>query len=178
MAAAWTVTSTSDAALLGALTEELSRLFDVALAVEPAGCVNDAWAKLLAAHGVDRVDAATRSRRRSELALARGALPEEVAAVAHRIAARFAETVGDPRLVTAATATWREIEPRYLEHATWRPKSMFAFAVASAKAKTRQSWNRPPGGFVARCAECGGPRLRVEGDLTCSFCSAGMLRTT
>lgn len=172
------MTSTSDVALLGALTDELSRLFDVALAVEPAGGVNDAWAQLLADYRVERVDDATRARRRSELDLARGALPEEVAAVAYRIATRFAETVGDPHLVTSATETWREIEPRYLEHAKWRPKSMFAFAVASAQARTRQSWNRPPGGFVARCAECGGPRLRVEGDLTCSFCGAGMLQTT
>jgi hypothetical protein len=172
------VTSTSDVSLLGALTEELSRLFDVALAVEPAGGVNDAWAKVLAAHGIERVDDATRARRRAQLDLARGALPEEVAAVARTIATRFAEAVGDPRLVVAATETWRDIEPRYLEHATWRPKSMFAFAVASAKAKTRQSWNRPPGGFVARCADCGGPRLRESGDLTCSFCSAGTLRTT
>jgi hypothetical protein len=171
------VTSTSDATLLGALTEELSRLFDVALAVEPAGCVNDAWAKVLEANAVAPVDDATRNARRASLNLARGALPEEVAAVARAIAARFAHAVGDHRLVEAATETWQQIEGRYLEHATWRPKSMFAFAVASAKAKTRASWNRPPGGFVARCSDCGGPRLSVEGDLTCAFCGTGTLKT-
>lgn len=172
------MTSSADASLLVALSEELSRLFDVALAVEPAGLVNDAWSRMLSDHGVPRVDDATRARRRRELNLARGALPEEVAAVAHVVAERFALALGEQRLVDAAAATWRDIEPRYLEHATWRPRSMFAFAVASAHAAKPRSWNRPPGGFVARCTACGGPRLNVDGDLACSFCGAGTLQTS
>jgi hypothetical protein len=168
------VTSTSDRALLGALSEELGRLFDVALAVEPPAGVNDAWARLLAEYEVTPVPEATRNARRSALALARGALPEEVGAVVHAIAARFAQMIGDQRLIQAAVETWKQTEAQYLKQATWRPKSMFAFAIASAKAP---AWQRPPGGFVARCTDCGGPRLSVEGDLVCAFCGTGRLGT-
>ncbi len=168
------MTSTSDQHLLVRLSEELARLFDVALLVEPPGMVNDAWGRLLAEYNVQPVDAATRNARRAQLNLARGALPEEVAAVVHAIAEKFAHEVGDPRLVQAATATWKQTEETYLKQATWRPKSMFAFAIASAKAP---AWQRPPGGFVARCNECGGPRLTVEGDLVCGFCGAAALKT-
>ena len=149
-------------------------MFDIALMVEPPGMVNDAWGRLLGEYGVQPVDASTRTARRAQLNLARGALPEEVAAVVHAIASKFAHEVGDPQLVHAAAATWKQTEQTYLEQATWRPKSMFAFAVASAKAP---AWQRPPGGFVARCNECGGPRLTVEGDLVCGFCGAAALST-
>jgi hypothetical protein len=168
------MTSTSDHQLLMRLSEELSRLFDVALLVEPPGMVNDAWGRLLAEYGVSPVDTATRTARKAQLDLARGALPEEVAAVVHAIAYRFAHEVGDQQLIQAAATTWQQTEATYLKHATYRPKSMFAFAVASAKAPV---WQRPPGGFVARCNECGGPRLTVEGDLVCGFCGAAALKT-
>lgn len=149
-------------------------MFDIALLVEPPGMVNDAWGRLLAEYNVKPVDAATRNARRAQLGLARGALPEEVAAVVHAIAEKFAHAVGDPHLIQAATATWKQTEDTYLKQATWRPKSMFAFAVASAKAP---AWQRPPGGFVARCNDCGGPRLTTEGDLVCGFCGAAALNT-
>jgi len=168
------VTSTSDRGLLVALSEELSRLFDVALAVEPPAGVNDAWARLLHEYGVPPVSDATRAERRKALNLARGALPEEVRAVVHAIAHRFARAVGDQSLVEAATSTWQQTESQYLQHATHRPKSMFAFAIASAKAP---AWQRPPGGFVARCTECGGPRLDAGGSLRCAFCGTGTLQT-
>lgn len=149
-------------------------MFDIALMVEPPGMVNDAWGRLLAEYNVSPVDPATRNVRRAQLGLARGALPEEVAAVVHAIAEKFAHAVGDPRLIQAAVATWQQTEATYLKQATWRPKSMFAFAVASAKAP---AWQRPPGGFVARCNDCGGPRLTTEGDLVCGFCGATALKT-
>lgn len=168
------MTSTSDLNLLGRLSEELSRLFDIALLVEPPGMVNDAWGRLLAEYNVQPVDAATRNARRAQLNLARGALPEEVGAVVHAIAEKFAHAVGDQRLIHCANATWKQTEETYLKQATWRPKSMFAFAIASAKAP---AWQRPPGGFVARCNDCGGPRLTVEGDLRCDFCGSGTLKT-
>jgi hypothetical protein len=168
------VTSTSDQHLLFQLSEELSRLFDIALLVEPPGMVNDAWGRLLAEYAVPAVDATTRNARRAQLNLARGALPEEVGAVVHAIAHKFAHRVGDQRLIEAATATWKQTEATYLKQATWRPKSMFAFAIASAKAPV---WQRPPGGFVARCNDCGGPRLTTEGDLICGFCGAAALKT-
>jgi hypothetical protein len=137
------VTSTSDLHVLRLLSEELSRLFDVALMVEPPGMVNDAWGRLLAEYNVDPVSASTRTARRAQLNLARGALPEEVGAVVHAIAAKFAHAVNDQRLIIAATETWKQTETQYLKQATWRPKSMFAFAIASAKAP---AWNRPPAG--------------------------------
>jgi hypothetical protein len=186
------VTSTSDHALLAALSDELSRLFDVALMVEPPGMVNDAWGRLLAEYGVRPVDPATREVRRRQLALARGALPEEVGAVVHAIAAKFARAINDrsqgfrpptgeaggvppdQRLIAAAAATWKATEDSYLRQATSRPKSMFAFAIASAKAP---AWQRPPGGFVARCKDCGGPRLDTAGHLRCDFCGSGTLET-
>jgi len=149
-------------------------LFDVALLVEPPGMVNDAWGRLLAEYNVQPVDQATRNTRRTQLSLARGALPEEVGAVVHAIAYKFAHEVGDQQLLHAATATWQQTEETYLKQATWRPKSMFAFAIASAKAPV---WQRPPGGFVSRCNECGGPRLTVAGDLICGFCGAAALKT-
>lgn len=160
--------------LLLRLSDELSRLIDVALMVEPPGMVNDAWGRLLAEYRVAPVDAATRAARRAQLGLARGALPEEVGAVVQAIAHRFAHAIGDPRLVHAAATTWKQTEETYLKQATWRPKSMFAFAIASAKTP---AWQRPPGGFVARCTECGGPRLTVEGDLVCGFCGATTFTT-
>ena len=168
------MTSTSEHELLFQLSSELSRLFDVALMVEPPGMVNDAWGRLLAEYDVQPVDNATRNARKAKLNLCRGALPEEVAAVVHAIAERFAHQIGNPQLIHAAAATWKQTEETYLKQATWRPKSMFAFAIASAKAP---SWQRPPGGFVSRCNECGGPRLTVEGDLVCGFCGAAALRT-
>ncbi len=174
MAVARIMTSTSDHDLLFQLSQELGRLLDVALLVEPPGMVNDAWGRLLAEYHVQPVDTATRNARKAKLNLARGALPEEVAAVVHAIAERFAHHIGNPELVHAAAATWKQMEETYLKQATWRPKSMFAFAVASAKAPV---WQRPPGGFVARCNECGGPRLTVEGDLICGFCGAAALKT-
>lgn len=155
-------------ALLGALTEELGKLFDIAILVEPAGGVNDAWAAVLARYGVTPVGAAERAEARTRLNLARGALPAEVGACAHAIAWRFAEQIGDPRLVEAATAVWHETEAKYLELATWRPKSMFAFAVQTAKQGKYKDWQRPPGGYVIRCTQCGGPRLAEE--LACQFC--------
>lgn len=149
-------------------------MFDIALMVEPPGMVNDAWGRLLAEYNVQPVDSATRNARRAQLNLARGALPEEVGAVVHAIAYKFAHHVGDQRLIQAATVTWKQTEETYLKQATWRPKSMFAFAIASAKAPV---WQRPPGGFVSRCNDCGGPRLDPEGNLVCGFCGAAALKT-
>ncbi len=162
------------------LTEELGRLFDAALEVEPAGGVNDAWAKLLASYGVAPIGAAERAAARARLDLARGALPGEVAACARvavaRFAARATEAGADAaRLVTAAAEIWPQIEPKYLEYATWRPRSMFAFAVQTAHAKARASWQRPPGGYVIRCTRCGGPRLAEA--LACQFCGKEQLGT-
>lgn len=153
---------------LAELTDELGRLFDAALEVEPAGGVNDAWAKVLAAYGVTPVGAAERARERARLDLARGALPAEVAACAQVIVARVGASA-------PLEALWREIEPKYLAVATARPKSMFAFAIATAKTNARASWQRPPGGYVIRCSQCGGPRLTAE--LACSFCGRGGLGT-
>ena len=153
---------------LAELTDELGRLFDAALEVEPAGGVNDAWAKVLAAYGVAPVAASERAREQQRLNLARGALPAEVVACAQVIVARVGATA-------QLDALWREIEPKYLSLATARPKSMFAFAIASAKEKSRASWQRPPGGYVIRCSQCGGPRLTAE--LACSFCGREGLGT-
>lgn len=167
---------TGDASsLLGALTEELGQLFDVALLVEPAGGVNDAWAKVLARYGVAPVGDADREATRRRLNLARGALPAEVAACAHAIARRFAEAAGDARLIEAATLVWQATEATYLKHATWRPKSMFAFAVQTAKQAKSKGWQRPPGGYVIRCEQCGGPRLTEE--LACQFCGKEKMGT-
>lgn len=162
-------------ALVGYLTEELGKLFDDALLVEPAGGVNDAWTKVLATYGVAPTPPAERERLRAQLNLARGALPGEVAACAYAIAHRFAQAVGEPRLVAAAEEVWRTTEAKYLEHATWRPKSMFAFAVQSAKTAKSKGWQRPPGGFVIRCSQCGGPRLAEE--MACKFCGKDKLGT-
>jgi len=162
-------------ALIGALTEELGTLFDDALLVEPAGGVNDAWAKVLAKYGVAPVGSTEREATRARLNLARGALPVEVAACAHAIANHFASAVGDPRLVDAATEVWKATEGKYLEHATWRPKSMFAFAVQTAKQAKNKGWQRPPGGYVIKCSQCGGPRLAEE--LACQFCGKEKLGT-
>lgn len=162
-------------ALLGDLTEQLGKLFDDALLVEPAGGVNDAWAKLLAKYGVAPIAPPERERLRPQLNLARGALPGEVGACARAIAMQFANAVGEPRLVAAADEVWRTIEAKYLEHATWRPKSMFAFAVQSAKTARSKGWQRPPGGFVIRCSQCGGPRLAEE--MACQFCGKDKLGT-
>ena len=151
---------------LAELTEELVKLFDAALEVEPAGGVNDAWAKVLAAHGVQPVGAAERAAQQQRLKLARGALPAEVAAVARVICARHGQV---------PDAVWSNIEPRYVAIATARPKSMFAFAVATAHEKSRASWQRPPGGYVIRCSQCGGPRLTAE--LACAFCGREGLGT-
>lgn len=163
------------AALLGYLTEELGKLFDSALLVEPAGGVNDAWAKVLAQHGVPPTPDRERDALRARLNLARGALPGEVAACARAIAKRFAEGIGDARLIEAAAIVWQSIEPKYLEYATWRPKSMFAFAVQSAKDAKAKGWQRPPGGYVIRCSQCGGPRLSET--LACQFCGKDKLGT-
>jgi hypothetical protein len=162
-------------ALLGYLTEELGKLFDAALLVEPAGGVNDAWAKILAQHGVAPTPEHERAAYRARVDLARGALPGEVAACARAIATRFAQAIGDPRLIDAANAVWASIEPKYLEYATWRPKSMFAFAVQSAKTAKNKGWQRPPGGYVIRCSQCGGPRLSET--LACQFCGKDKLGT-
>lgn len=166
-------------ALLGYLTEELGKLFDAALLVEPAGGVNDAWAKVLAHHGVAPTAEHERAAYRTRVDLARGALPGEVAACAAAIATKFAQAVGDPRLIDAANAVWASIEPKYLEYATWRPKSMFAFAVQSAKTAREQAkakgWQRPPSGYVIRCSQCGGPRLSET--LACQFCGKDKLGT-
>jgi hypothetical protein len=166
---------TDQFALVGYLTEELGKLFDDALLVEPAGGVNDAWAKVLAKYGVSPIAPAEREKLRAQLNLARGALPGEVAACAHAIATKFAQAVGEPRLIAAAEEVWRTTEAKYLEHATWRPKSMFAFAVQSAKTAKSKGWQRPPGGFVIRCSQCGGPRLAEE--LACKFCGKDKLGT-
>ncbi len=154
--------------LIGHLTDELGALFDIALLVEPAGGVNDAWGKVLARYAVEPVGRPERVAATARLGLLRGALPVEVAACARAIAKRFAEQVGDARLVEAATEVWASTEAKYLEHATWKPKSMFAFAVQSAKTAKQKGWQRPPGGYVIRCVQCGGPRLSEA--LTCKFC--------
>jgi hypothetical protein len=159
--------------LLGQLTEQLGQLFDAALLVEPAGGVNDAWAALLASYAVAPAPDHERAALRGRLNLARGALPSEVAACAAAIARRFAHVVGDPRLVDAAQVVWASIEPTYLAYATARPKGMFAFAVESAKQATRKGWQRPPGGYVMRCVQCGGPRLTET--LACQFCGNQVL---
>ena len=166
---------TDQFALVGYLTEELGKLFDDALLVEPAGGVNDAWTKVLAKYGVAPIAPAERERLRAQLNLARGALPGEVAACARAIATKFAQAVGEPGLIAAAEEVWRTTEAKYLEHATWRPKSMFAFAVQSAKTAKSKGWQRPPGGFVIRCSQCGGPRLAEE--LACKFCGKDRLGT-
>ncbi len=166
---------TDQFALVGYLTEELGKLFDDALLVEPAGGVNDAWTKVLAKYGVMPIAPTEREKLRAQYNLARGALPGEVAACARAIATKFATAVGEPRLIAAAEEVWRTTEAKYLEHATWRPKSMFAFAVQSAKTAKSKGWQRPPGGFVIRCSQCGGPRLAEE--LACKFCGKDKLGT-
>lgn len=162
-------------ALLGALTDELGALFDVALAVEPAGGVNDAWARVLGRYAVTATPAVERAALTAKLNLARGALPIEVAACARAVAHQFAAAVGDARLVEAAAAVWGSTEATYLQHATWRPTSMFAFAVQTARSAQSKGWQRPPGGYVIRCTQCGGPRL-AEG-LVCKFCGKEQLGT-
>jgi hypothetical protein len=148
------------------LSDELGKLFDVALAVEPAGGVNDAWAKVLAKFGVSPVGAAERAREQARLGLARGALPTEVAACVRALVTR---------LGVEADPVWQQFEPTYLQYARWRPKGMFAHAIATAKEKARASWQRPPGGYVIRCSQCGGPRLAEE--LQCKFCGRENLGT-
>lgn len=156
---------------LADLADELGRLFDVALEVEPAGGVNDAWAKVLASYRVAPVDDGEREAARAQLDLARGALPAEVAACARVAIGRL----GDPRMTEAASELWRGVEPKYLALATARPKSMFAFAMQTAHAKARASWARPPGGYVLKCSRCGGPRLDEQ--LACKFCGKDALGT-
>ena len=156
---------------LADLADELGRLFDIALDVEPAGGVNDAWAKVLAAYGVAPVPAGERAALRTRLDLARGALPAEVAACARGAIAKL----GDARMLESAADLWHGIEPRYLALATARPKSMFAFAIQTAHAKARASWQRPPGGYVIKCSRCGGPRLDEQ--LACKFCGKDALGT-
>ena len=102
-------------------------------------------------------------------------MPSVPSAVPKPIANHFAAAVGDPRLVDAATEVWKSTEGKYLEHATWRPKSMFAFAVQTAKQAKRKGWQRPPGGYVIKCSQCGGPRLAEE--LACQFCGKEKLGT-
>ena len=167
-------------AALAGLTDELGRLFDVALEVEHAGGLNDAWTKVLLSYDVAPVGSTEREAARARLHLARGALPAEVSACARVAVARFAARATEAgidaaRLVTAAAEIWPQIEPKYLEYATWRPKSMFAFAKQAAQAKARVASQRPPGGYVIRCSGCGGPRLGEA--LACRFCGKAQLGT-
>jgi len=152
-----------------ALTAALSKLFDTALAVEPGGSIDAAWRKQLEALGVPPRDD-VRAIAQQELGMLRGALPIEVEACVLAIAALI-----DPTYVDGARATWRVFAPMYLERARHKPTSMFAHAIASAHAKTRAHWFRPPGGYVARCTTCGGPRLAIENALACQFCVTGRL---
>jgi hypothetical protein len=156
---------------LSELADELGRLFDTALDVEPAGGINDAWAKVLAAYGVAPIADSERAAKRAQLDLARGALPGEVAACARVAIGKL----GDASIAAAADELWRSIEPKYLSLAKTRPKSMFAFAIQTAHAKARAPWQRPPGGYVIKCSQCGGPRLDEQ--LSCRFCGKDALGT-
>ncbi|MCX5745730.1 MAG: hypothetical protein NT062_24915 [Proteobacteria bacterium] len=139
------------------------------LAVEPGGGVDATWRSTLATHGVAATDEDTRSVAQRELGMLRGALPIEVEACVVAIATTVA-----PELVHGARATWIAFAPLYLERARHRHTSMFAHALASAKAKRNAHWFRPPGGYVMRCDTCGGPRLSAE-SLACQFCETGKL---
>ena len=146
------------------LSDELGRLFDLALSVEPAGGLNDAWGKVLASFGVRPVGPADRARMQQELGLVKGALPIEVASC-------ITALVAQRGIALDMAAYWRDLEPTYLQYARYRPQSMFAHAIQSAQTNARASWARPPSGYVIRCASCGGPRLAKE--LACNFCGRG-----
>ncbi|HEY5926424.1 MAG TPA: hypothetical protein VIV11_32280 [Kofleriaceae bacterium] len=150
------------------LSDELGMLFDVALSVEPAGGVNDAWAKVLTSFGVAPVGPVDRARMQGELGMARGALPIEVASCVNALVARRG-------IALDIVTYWRELEPTYLQYARYRPKSMFAHAIQTARDKTRASWARPPSGYIIRCSSCGGPRLSEE--LACNFCGREAIGT-
>ncbi|CAN5919143.1 hypothetical protein BH11MYX3_BH11MYX3_39960 [soil metagenome] len=102
-------------ALVGYLTEELGKLFDDALMVEPAGGVSDMWTKVLARYGVPWASADWCVHLCAMLSIVRGVLSVEFGACAHAIAAKFAAAVGEPRLIAAAEA----IERGWAQHAPW-----------------------------------------------------------
>jgi hypothetical protein len=153
--------------LLGKLTEDLELMFYTALDQAPGG-LEEGWTDALAQYGVPAIDPDTREDLLGRLDLVRGALPDEVAAVAQVIVARFVAFTRDPRYIAAAREIGKAIEFIYFAHATTRPKSMFAHAVASAN--HHESAKRLPSGVVHRCARCEGPRL-VE-QQACPFCGA------
>ena len=162
------------AALVGQLTTELADIFEVALAVEPPGGLSHAWRQVLDRYGVLPLGEARRYGLAAEAKYARGAPIAEVEACVRAAFARFIAGAIDrgaarEPLDEVAAALWRDAEPRYHGYATYRPRGMFVHAIATAHAR-RGQWERPPGGYVVRCAGCGGPRL--DETLACQFCGS------
>ena len=157
---------------LAELARELGEIFEVALAVEPAGGLSPAWQRVLERYRVAALGEDDRYGAAGTLRLARGVPPVEVEACVRAAIARFASSAsaaGAPaeEIVAATGRLWADAEPRYLGYATHRPKSMFAHAVKTAHDRKGQ-WERPPGGYIMACPGCGGPRL--DETLACKFC--------
>ena len=150
------------------LAAALSEIFETSLAIEPAGGQSPAWQALCAQYGVPMLSDRHRFAEAEQLRLSKGAPMTEVEACVRAALLAFARDASLEEQAIAQ-AIWTDGRSQYMGYATYRPRSMFAHAIATAHARKGQ-WERPPGGYVLRCAQCGGPRINET--LRCGFCGA------
>lgn len=161
----------------GALTFDLSSLVDTALAVEPPGGCDEAWAAWLSRCGVAPLDDDERLADFSRAAQTKGAPLSEVRAcldaLAREATARLAplHTGLTPPQAALVDESLAQLSSTALESyrvkATEKKRRMFGHAKQAA-AQHRYSQQAAAKGYVLGCGACGAPRL--SDSFTCAFC--------
>jgi hypothetical protein len=161
------------------LTQELTRLVDAALDVEPPGGSTPAWAALCARLGVTPLSEDDRFAEVRAAPQAQGAPLSEVRAAVGafflqaRAPVTAALTPAQVNVVTHALETLRQAAERQVLEAV-QPKArrgLFSHAKKLAREHRSAAWAGSQG-YVLTCERCGGPRL--EAGLDCVFCGGNL----
>ncbi len=156
---------------------------DTALACTPEGWTSPKWQALMGELGATPMGAAERTEAAERAGQTKGAPSAEVAQCLGLLVDAIRREV--PRVAEVLAPLLDGIVTRHLEQYTTlitvpeetaaaeKPAGMFAFAMATAKEKSKTEQYQG-GTYLLHCPECGAPRMR-SADVVCEYCGG---RTT
>ncbi len=165
-----------------AVTQDLGRLVDVALDVEPPGGLPSQWKAVLSRWGVTPMSEADRFEAVGAMRQGQGAPVPEVVACLDAFVVLSRQGLApvmrplspeQAKVVTTSLGLLRdEAERRFREGVAPKKRGMFSHAKKLAAEHRSQAWAGTPHGYVLTCTSCGGPRL--EEKLACAFCGGDL----